>query len=196
MRNIPLLIILVGFSISSSVVSEAVEIQLTDLTGYYSNTSANSSCEFVLDIPLIEVYAVWIHFSGSVNVGEEYCLFGDPPPTGPDPAPMEFIATMRDTVSGGSYDLWWASCVTELESGSFEFNLQFEPFPFGEPTWEFIILGGGTVDFSAHALTSFPECWYEVYPDATIEEATLIIYGDFPIEVETYTWGRIKSLFK
>ena len=193
MRNIPLLIIIICFSISSSVISEAVEVKLTDITGYYSSTSTNSSCEFVLDITLIEVYAVWIYFSGSVNVGEEYCLFGDPPPTGPDPAPMEFIISMRDTVSG---DLWWTSCISELESGVFEFTLLFEPFPLGEPTWEFILLGGGTVDFSAHAMISYPECWYEVYPNATIEEATLMIDGDFPIAVETYTWGSIKSLFK
>lgn len=193
MRNIPLLIILSIISFASAFASNINEVELPDLIGYYPGPSTGRSCEFVLDITPIEVYSVWIHFSGSVNVGEKYCIIVAPPPVGPDPAPMEFIAYMRDTVSG---DLWWAYCLTELESGSFEFTLLFEPFPIGEPTWEFIILGGGTVDLNAYAGFLIPECWFEVYPDATIEEATLIIDGDFPIAAETYTWGRIKSLFK
>lgn len=147
-------------------------------TSQLSEFGGSLRCEFTLNIAPIEVYAVWIHFSGSVNVGEHYCILTVPPPLGPYPSPMGFNVSMRDTVSG---DLWVTNCISEEESGSFEFTLQFEPTPVGEPTWEFIILGGGTVVFQGSALFLIPECWHDPYPNATIEEATLIIDGDFPV---------------
>jgi hypothetical protein len=194
MRKSAILIVLVGISIASASVSEPVEIQLPELIGSYSSTMTNRLCAFVLSAAPSEVDSVWIHFSGSVTVGERYCYIGGtPPPVGPDPVPMEFIVYMDDTVSG---ETWWAHCLTELESGSFDFTLLFEAAPNEEPTWEFIILGGGTVDFNAIPPAIIPDCWYEVFPEATIEEATLIINGEFPIAAETYTWGSIKTLFK
>lgn len=195
MRNIPIQLVLVVLLSFSSITSEAAEVQLPDLLGNYSSTSGNRSCDFILDTAPIEVYDVWIHFSGSAIVGEEYCLFGDDL-EGPFPLPMNFVILLKDPVSGDV--LWWASCSGEENSGPFEYTLLFEPWPFAdpEPTWEFIISNGGTVLLEAHPRLIFPECWYEVYPSATIEEATLLIDGNFPIALETHTWGSIKSLFK
>ena len=195
MRVVNLAIVLTAISFISAFASDITEVQLPDLIGNYSSTTGSRSCDFILDITPIEVYDVWIHFSGSAIVGEEYCLFGDDL-EGPFPLPVNFIILLKDPISGDI--LFWASCHGEENSGPFEYTLLFEPWPFAdpEPTWEFIISGGGTALLEAGPRAIYPECWYEVYPDATIEEATLIIDGDFPIAAETYTWGIIKSLFK
>jgi hypothetical protein len=193
MRKLSFLIIPFILSISFPVSSETVELELPDLLGDYSGPQTTKHCTFVLNPAPNEVYSVFIYLSGSVTVGETYCQENGPPPVGPYPSPMEFIAYMDDPLSG---DFWWASCLTDSESGSFEFTLQFEPFSTGDPTWEFLLSGSGTVDLEGLSGGLIPECWHEVEPEAIIEEALLWIETDSPIAVESHTWGSIKSLIK
>jgi hypothetical protein len=191
MRTVILLMVLVAMSYTSVYSSEIIEVPLPDLIGFYSNTTR--TCEFELDIAPTEVYAVWIRYSGTLNAGAQYCYIGGPDPVGPDSMGIGFNATMRDTVSG---DLWIADRFTENESGSFEMTVQFEPTLIGEPTWEFLIAGGGKVSCLGYSSPTIPDCYYNPEPTATIEEATLIIEGEFPVATETNTWGRIKALLK
>jgi len=187
---IMLLVIASLYSVGDA--ADLVEVPLPDLAGYYSNTTR--TCEFELLIPPIEVYNVWIRYSGTANVGEEYCYIVGPPPEGPFPWPLIFSANMPDAVSG---DSWYAEESAPDESKAFEMTVPFGALLGDDPTWEFLLSGSGTVSCHGYISATIPECYIDINPDATVEEATLIIEGEFlPIGVEVSTWGHIKALYR
>lgn len=188
MRNAILLVVVIVTSCASICYSEVIEVQLPQLLGTYSNTTR--TCEFVLDVTPTVVYSVCIRYTGTVSVGSLYCGW---PPGDPTPMGLGFDASIRDTISG---DLWVADRFTEAESGPFEMTVPFDSLLVGSPTWEFLTLGGGTVKCTGYSSPAGGECYYDPYPSATIEEAVLIIEGEFPVATEASTWGRIKSLLK
>ena len=192
MRHISLLIILTIIPYTFSLASEIVEVQLPDLLGSYTIDVYRRSCVFQLERAPLKVYKVWIHCSGSMNLGEHYCSIFPGLPTGPYPTPMEFHASIRDTVSG---NLWRAFYISE-DLGLFEFTIQFDDFHFAPATWDFLLSGYGTVEHIAGPIGLITMCWYDVFPDATLEESVLVIEGDFPADAEYSTWGSIKALFR
>ena len=78
--------------------SEIIEVQLPELHGLYSIEIYSRCAEFQLDRTPTTIHNVWIRLSGKVNVGQHMCDLGLGP-QGPYPYPIEFFASMRDTVN-------------------------------------------------------------------------------------------------
>jgi hypothetical protein len=176
--------------------TEIVEIQLPQLLGSYCMTSACTShhdIHFQLPRVPLAIYDVRIRISGTVNVGQYECDFCGGCPTGPYPYSMEFFASMRDTVGGYS---WVADGGSPEESGEFELTIPFKEL-YGWPvTWDFLNAGYGNFGFSGMPHGLLVDCQVPIWPEAVIEQAALIIEGDFEVGVESSTWGSIKSLFR
>ena len=191
------LLVLVALAIATTgaMATELVEIQLPQLEGSYCFDSCTStrSVEFTLGRLPLAIYDVRIHISGTVNVGQYTCDFGDGIPFSPAAFPMEFLAAMKDTVGGYS---WMADTASPMKSGSFDMVTSFREL-YGWPvTWDFLLGGHGSFWFTGMPPGLLVDCWLLVWPEATIEHASLIIEGDFEVGVEQSTWGSIKSLFQ
>ena len=179
--------------------TEIVEVQLPQLIGWYgfdgSTCMCNRTVSFHLDRMPTVVSHVWLHLSGTVNVGQYTC---DPDPGyGPPPTiypyQMEFVAAMKDTVGGH----WWmADDRSPAESGQFELTILFEEL-YGWPvTWDFLRGGHANIEFSGGPGMLLVDCPVLVWPDATITSASVRVEGEFPVAVEGSTWGGIKALYR
>jgi hypothetical protein len=172
--------------------AEVVEVPLPGLVGNYSHNDCHREAVFVLDPIPEDIVQVEIQLSGTHNVGEYYC---QPNGTieGPYPISGEIYARIRDTINDSS---WYANEYLEGVSGAFEVIYLFQGYYGQTVTWEFLLQSGqGTVEFSACQGALTPFCWYDTYPDVTVEQATLLIETDPSVGVESKTWGMIKSLF-
>lgn len=178
-----------------SSASELEETQLPELQGFYSvfDTSSTRYASFQLDRIPTRIYNVWIRLSGSANVGEYSCYFYSGFPEGPYPYPVDFFATIQDTVNGRP---WIAERVAPEETGDFELTIPFQEI-YGWPvTWDFLKSGRGTVKLAGGTIIIVAMCCPDVFPDATVTEAVLIVEADFQVPVDQSTWGSIKSLLR
>jgi len=190
-----LLVLAMGLLVVADVVSaETLEVQLPQLIGLYSmDGTTGRSVSFQLGkIPTV-VYQVGVRISGTVNLGQYVCDFGTGPEEGAYPYNgIAFEMTMRDTVSGK----WWAGAAGSPDGGPFEHTMMFREL-YGWPvTWDFLKAGYGEIHFMARPYNPWVECSAIVWPDATVNEAVLIVEGDFKVGVEKNTWGSIKALFQ
>jgi hypothetical protein len=190
-----LIVLALALTTTGAMATELVEIQLPQLQGSYcfSTCTSTRSVEFNLDRLPLAIQGVRIHISGTVNVGQYTCDFGDGIPIGPLPYSMEFVASMKDTAGG----YWWmADDLSPEESGSFDMVIPFREL-YGWPvTWDFLQGGHGSFSFIGMGHMLLVDCSIPVWPEATIEHASLIIEGEFEVGVEQSTWGSIKSLFR
>lgn len=196
MRHILLIVGVLAFNAVDAMPAEIVEVQVPQLIGSYCMDSScvnNHHVHFGLSRHPLAVYHVWLHLSGTVTVGEYMCDFYGGMPEGPYPYRMDFLASMRDTVGG----YWWmAEQWSSEQSGHFEITIPFREL-YGWPvTWDFLRAGYGSFGFSAGPQGTLVDCWHLVWPNATIDEAALIIEGEFEVAVESSTWGSIKSLYR
>jgi hypothetical protein len=196
MRHLILSLILLSVVATDAMATEIVQVQFPQLPGFYSIASTcacNRSAPFRLSRKPLTVNHVWLHLAGTVNVGQYMCDSGIGPPTGPYPYPMEFVATIQDTVGGHP---WMADDVSPGESGEFELAIPFKEI-YGWPvTWDFLRGGHANIEFTAFPGMLLVDCPPLVWPDATITSAEVIVEGEFEIAVEQTTWGSIKALYR
>jgi len=191
----PILIFL--FTLWIPVISIASEFEyapLPELQGYYSVFDTYSRyASFQLDRIPTQVYNVWIQISGSTNVGVYYCDLYGGPPDGPYPYQVEFVSSIRDTVSGNP---WMADQIAPDETGDFELTIKFNRIHGWPVTWDFLKSGYGTIRLDGLTIMLVAMCWPTIYPDATVTDAVLIVEADFQVPVDESTWGSIKSLLR
>jgi hypothetical protein len=193
-KVIPMLVALT-VALGGSSSAEIIEVPLPTLQGWYGIDGA-CICYGDADFQLVRVPmaidGVSIRLSGTVHVGQYSCKFLAVPHT--YPYRFYFSASMRDTVSGF---LWGADDLSGEESGEFELVASFEQLSSDWPvTWDFLMAGYGRVNLTAMPDCILVDCDVLDWPSATIEEATLLIEGEFAVSVDRSTWGSIKALFK
>jgi hypothetical protein len=192
MRQLSLFIILFSLVSAEALASEIIEVPLPELRGIYSNEISGRIAEFQLERAPDTVFNVSIYLSGTVSVGEYWCLTGFGT-EGPFPYPIEFVGSIRDTVNAGP---WLADELTPEVTGQFELAIPFREL-YGRPvTWEFLESGRSSVELHGWGPMLLAICSASMDPDATVEEAKLIIEADFPVSSRLSTWGRIKALFR
>jgi len=168
---------------------EIVEIPLAEVCGPYPFGAASErTASFELDRPPIIVHGAWIRLSGFAHVGSFTCE-----DSGPYPFLLHFVASMTDSATGGE---WGTSVVTPEETGPFELTAGFEPTPPVGTTWEFVADGSAELMLWGGPLLLVTVCWPITYPDAVVDQATLLLDAEFATPVESNTWGRIKALFR
>lgn len=79
--------------------------------------------------------------------------------------------------------------------GPFEWTRPF--FPLFGATWDFLLDGEGVINLSLGGAGYVLLCGPTTpEPAAVIEEAVFIIEGDFPVQVETKSWGSVKAIYR
>lgn len=180
---------------SGAISAETIEVPLPTLQGWYGIDGAcicYGDAYFQLSRMPSMINGVSIRLSGTVHVGQYTCDFG----TGPYTYPFRFYfhASMRDTVSGF---LWGADGNSPEDSGDFEVLVPFRQTSIHWPvTWDFLMAGYGRVNLTAMPEGIIVDCDVLDWPSATIEDAALLIDGEFEVSVDQSTWGSIKALFQ
>jgi len=184
-------LLLISFLTAGSYATEIVEIPLPELHGLYSpEDTMTRYASFQLERSPITIYRLRIRLSGSVNVGQLMCEVTPSPFLQPAPWPMDFLASMRDSITDGRF---FGGEITPMESGSFQMTIPFKSF--GGATWEFLKSGRGDVELQGIPCGYILICMGIEEPDAVVEEAALIIEADFPISTDSETWSSVKTLF-
>jgi hypothetical protein len=175
--------------------AEIVEVPLPEFNGDYPGEGiiVPRVVSFQLERVPTVVHGASIRLAGETDVGQLFCSGAGL--DGYHSWPFNFYAILRDSVSGGS---WKADTYAALDQGGpFEITIDFKARSGPTPTWSFLLDGesdieltGGPVGYVAVCSALTPP------PSAVINEATLLIDGDFPIPVEQSTWGRVKAVFK
>jgi hypothetical protein len=195
MKNIHAIILISLMLLYCSAQAEIVEIPLVNLHGtyhvYFNQPEGDATTRissFQLDELPTEVRGAWIRISGITIVGEKDCLpeLGE----GPFPYPFVFNFLMKDSITGGS---WSAGGITSYESGAYEITVKLTPF-FGA-SWEFLKENGRGEVLAEGGWGFVLMRWGVIGPSASIENAVLILDADFPVPVETNTWGAIKAIY-
>jgi len=169
--------------------ADVVEVPLSGLLGPYpiSENETGRTVVFHLPDPPSEIYGVSFRLSGIHNMGSITCEWG-----GPYDWPMVFEATMND--GQGAY--WFAEDFT-MPAGEFSWTLPFTHIAGNSPTWDFLLDGSGEIMLYGYPAGLVGLCFEDpVEPSGVITEAVLLVDGEFPIAVETSTWGRIKALYR
>jgi hypothetical protein len=192
-RAVPIFVALM-IAASSHVLAEVIEVPLPTLQGWYGIDGVcvcYGDAYFQLGRKPNVINGVSLRLSGTVHVGQYTCDFG----TGPNTYPFRFYfsASMWDTVSGYP---WGAHAYSPEESGEFEVLAPFRQFYHWPATWEFLLAGYGRVYLTASPEGIFTDCDALDWPSATIEDAVLMIDGEFEVSVDQSTWGSIKALFQ
>jgi hypothetical protein len=176
-----------------------VEIPLPQLSGTYDqpNYWPTRQATFRFDRLPIDISGVSIKLQGFFDPGQWYCEYGEPYPI-PVAWPIRFLATMSDSVTGGVwraehviYGLNWG-----VDLSSFDFVATVAFLPQDGASWDFLRAGRGALFLNAKPIT-MGGGWgcHNVYPQAIVYIATLIVDADYQIDTEQYTWGSIKALF-
>jgi hypothetical protein len=180
--------------VSASTKAEIVEVPLPSLQGAYWNADsglvAERYAEVVLPSPPSIIYGAWFTIRGSAEVGEYVC---DGSEGTPWPWVMDIYASMR-----GESGEWWLS-VSPMpeEAGPFEWTSEFQVFASGLDSWDFLLDGEARVRLWG-APTGMPLMCSATTPPphAQVTEAMLYVEGEFPVQAESSTWGRLKSLYR
>jgi hypothetical protein len=158
---------------------------------YVCQPTVSRSADFTLDPGPAVVHSVSIRVRGETHVRQWFCDL-DPP----FDLPVSLVAFVPDPVTGGG---WYTYGATSYETGPFDITLKFVPYwpaHFGQPTWDFLLGGHGSVELYGDGAPIIDICWpIGELSDATVTGVSLVIDGEFAVPVESVTWGRIKSLF-
>jgi hypothetical protein len=158
---------------------------------YLCESSPSRTVEFDIDPSPGIIYSVSIRLTGETNVRQWFCDL-DPP----FDVPVTLYAFMPDPITGGA---WYTSGVCARESGNFVVTLPFRPYwpeQFGQPTWDFLRAGNGSMTIYGGGAPVIDICWpIGDLSIASVSGASLLIDGEFAIPVEQTTWGRIKSIY-
>jgi hypothetical protein len=166
---------------ATNLFGETVLVPLPTIEGrYFLDQSISAECYdryayFEPDRIPLSVSRVWIHISGTFVVGQTSC-FADMPPDMEFAEPVKYFASIGDTTNGS---LFGATTMSPPASGPFEYTLPFSAL-FGDIiSWDFLKAGYGSLHMNIN-WASYPDCRTLVWPEVTIEEAELVIEGEFP----------------
>ena len=168
MRIISVILFLLVWTLTSAY-ADVVEIPLPELHGVYPITGSN--CErttsFSLPQPPLRVNGAWFRISGTTEVGQVTCEWG-----GPYPWPMDFFASMKDTVFA---HFWLAYEFMPEVAGPFGWTAEFQPSPH-TTTWGFLMDGEGEMTLCGAPMPLVLLCrGIPPSPTATVVEAVLML---------------------
>ena len=173
---------------TSSARAETVEISLAALQGEYLADGETRVVSLQLDPAPLSINWVWLTIRGTATVGELYCDL-----VGNQPWRAETIARMPDD----SGKLWASWGYLPYVAGSFVWNSQFVTSDSDPASWQFLLDGQAELQFavypSGYVLFCHP---ISPPPQVRVDEAKLIVNGDFSVQTEGSTWGRVKALFR
>lgn len=165
----------------SVAAAEIIEIPLPDLLGFYpfGDGEPTRTATVTLHQPPLAVTGMWIRVGGTMTTGIAAC------PDTEEPWPLEFIAWLADP----AFTPDPSASVHGLPTGPFTCQLPLEPLPpaglEGAPTLEIRLFGApaGLVGI----------CFGVLEPVAELQEAVLVIEGDFPVAAAGRTWSRVRA---
>jgi hypothetical protein len=168
--------------LGSAAAAETVEIPLPSLLGPYpfGDLDPTRIATVVLDQAPLAVSGISIRLGGTMTAGVAAC------PDDEQPWPLEFIAWLADPscTPVPSANIW------DLPTGPFSCQLSLAPLPpaglAGTPTLEIRLFGAPAM--LVGICTGLQE------PVAQLEEAVLVIEGDFPVADEGRTWSAVKEI--
>lgn len=177
--------------VASLVHAEIVEISLPGLLGNYPLSESNGTRTTTFQLPQMPsvIHGASFRIAGTAVLGSADCdEYGENADW-----PMEFFAYMTDA----TLKLWLASPAPPpiTPDGSFAWTAPFHTF--NAATWAFLLDGEGEISLRGAPTALIGGChepW--VVPSGTVTEAVLIIDAEFPVAVESSTWGRIKALYR
>ena len=172
---------------AASAHATVIEIPLPSLLGSYPETADSRTVTFQLPAPPTVIHGVSIRIGATHVVGSIVCEWG-----GPYEWPMTLSASMQDAPHG-----WWiASQNTPIVSGPFTSTEAFTT-SFPATTWAFLMDGEGELIFYGTPAGLVGLCFEDpIPPTAEVTEAVLIVDAEFPLSIETSTWGKIKALYR
>lgn len=182
-------VVVLAMLIGANAGATIVEIPLPDLLGTYplNEQEAERTASFVLPTTPTAINGVWFRLAGTQQVGEIMCESG-----GPYPWPMDFLAALSDPTLPGQ---WLSFSPMPEVTGPFEWTAAFISYSQGM-TWDFLLDGEDDITLWGLPMALVGLCWGIVSPTAEVTEAVLIIDAEFPVPVESSTWGRVKALFR
>lgn len=173
--------------------AEVVEVPLPGLLGVYTTGGTYRAAYFQLERAPTAVHSVEIRFSGESTVRYWYCDL-----EGPFPIPVKFYAEINDPITPG---WWFGGGTTPKESGEFQIESLFHADQrpnHATPTWDFLVeYGSCVVRLRGTGNPGSDLCQpYTTYSDADVTTAVLLIDGEFPVPVDSKSWGAIKALYE
>ena len=198
MKSIIAFVLALQVGAVTGVSAETVSVPLPMIQGrYYVDINPPVTLHYhrqehfeLARVPL-SVSGAWLHVSGTFVAGETSCWLYDPADQDTFAQKIELFASLNDTT--GVWDPI-ADWMTGTESGPLEYTTPFLRAS-REVNWEFLKAGYGLVGMTVTFMI-FPECSVLIWPEATIEQAELIIEGEFAVAVDQSTWGGIKALYR
>jgi hypothetical protein len=181
---------------SSQVSAEIVEVPLPALHGAYWQPGPEKVAEryanVVLPAPPSVIYGAWFTVSGSAVVGEYVCFAGEE-----GERSWPWVSGMYASMHGQSGEWWFAVSPMPEQPGAFGWTAEFEVLGSGIPSWDFLLDGEGRVRLWG-APSGMPLMCSATTPppSAQVTEAILYVDGEFPVQVESSTWGKLKSLYR
>jgi hypothetical protein len=193
MRTMSLFVVVFIIWIPTASRSEIRYVPLPELTGEYPGaTPTTRTASFDLGVAPTLVRGAKISLVGGATVGVLTCPDEITLEPREFPWVFELDATMNDAATGG---FWISSGTTSSEGGPFETLRAFYRI-FGAG-WTFLNDGTGQVDLRVVPTGYIAECIPTVVPVvAIVTEAYLVLDAEFPVPVETTTWGQIKALYE
>ena len=182
-----IILMLLLFS-SNSLYGEIVEVPLPELNGFYSDSIHTRTAHFTLPRIPTEVYDVSIRLCGIADTGVLECEAGYQMVQGP--WWTQYDISMLDQTTSQS---WIANFTYEDSSSVLDTTRTF--WTSSGATWNFLKTGQGDLVLDWYPLGIILLCWVIRDPNITINEAVLIIDGEFSVPTEKATWGAIKSQY-
>jgi hypothetical protein len=107
---------------------------------------------------------------------------------------FELYADMADPTTGGT---WHAGDSTPEVAGEFQILEPFTPRCCDPASWDFLLDGQGDISLRGVPLGLVDLCQpISAPPEATVNEAVLVLDAEFPVPTDATTWGRIKGLYE
>jgi hypothetical protein len=196
MRQLGLSLAIMLTLVNAPAGAEIVEVPLPALHGLYwqpypdEALVAERFADVRLPAPPSVIYRAWFAVRGTAEVGEYFCTMGEP---GPLPWVMSIYALMRDQ----NGEAWTAIEGMPEQAGQFEWTAEFEDSPFAPASWDFLLDGEAEIRLWGAPIGMVIDCSGTLpAPAALVEEAVLYVEGEFPVQVESSTWGKLKSLYR
>ena len=166
-----------------------IEIPLPALNGSYG---AERTVPLVLPAAPSVIYGASFRVTGTAQVGSLICYNTQ---TGNYDLPAVWPAEVFIYAHDGSHSKSWY--LDELVGTTGPIALEKVARPLSGANWNFLLDGVGAVTFHGGGAGYITICSStSAPPTVTVTEAVLILDAEFPVAIESSTWGRIKALYR